>query len=370
MRKIIISENELSNLLSSPIFNMSLSSKELFHSNFLYWLALEYPDELGNFFADKCKIQTIVKCIDPKRENNNIDFSFNDENGNIFYIENKVKSLPHIDQLQKYTLKTKNKYKKAYRLLLSLAEPNFTLPEEWIHLTYDEYKNFLETLKTKNSYHNSLKKDYILLLDFLLKINDDCRINDDDFFDFHNNISLKQVQKLRLHDLYLKKKYENLSNKLYAEVKKQYPDLNITNKVLDANMDVYFESGMTRSQGLLGFKFRLHDFYFLIIQLQGDSYKMGIEYLPPYGEFEQDKAENTIELARKMTDKWFSFGNKINRLKESDNKIIYPPKKEFNKYGNTFYYKSIRLGQNISINSIIEIILEDIEKAINIKKLL
>lgn len=35
----------------SPLFNLSLSSKELFHSNFLYWIGRTYPSEFGGIFS-------------------------------------------------------------------------------------------------------------------------------------------------------------------------------------------------------------------------------------------------------------------------------------------------------------------------------
>lgn len=43
--------HSIDELSSSPLFNLSLSSKELFHSNFLAWLAQHYPD----FFVEICK---------------------------------------------------------------------------------------------------------------------------------------------------------------------------------------------------------------------------------------------------------------------------------------------------------------------------
>ena len=38
-------------LKKSPIFNFSLGSKELFHSNFIAWLANKYPQETGKLFS-------------------------------------------------------------------------------------------------------------------------------------------------------------------------------------------------------------------------------------------------------------------------------------------------------------------------------
>ena len=43
--------------------------------------------------------------------------------------------------------------------------------------------------------------------------------------------------------------------------------------------------------------------------------------------------------------------------------IIHPKgKKEFNKYGNTFFYKSVKLGTGIKLNDIIDIIISDVNQ--------
>ena len=43
--------NHVTSLKGSPLFNLSLASKELFHSNFLAWLCEAYPDFMGPLFA-------------------------------------------------------------------------------------------------------------------------------------------------------------------------------------------------------------------------------------------------------------------------------------------------------------------------------
>ena len=45
-------ETVINILKKSPLFNLSLSSKELFHSNFLYWIGQNYPLEFGKLFAE------------------------------------------------------------------------------------------------------------------------------------------------------------------------------------------------------------------------------------------------------------------------------------------------------------------------------
>jgi hypothetical protein len=94
-------------LKKSPLFNLSLSSKELFHSNFLYWIGHNYPSEFGGLFSKYLNEQPEDSCIkEIFRERENIDLSFSYSNGQEVLIENKVKSVPYIGQLVKYSEKT------------------------------------------------------------------------------------------------------------------------------------------------------------------------------------------------------------------------------------------------------------------------
>lgn len=115
-------------LKTSPMFNLSLSSKELFHSNFLYWIW-----KLDST-AFKCLIAKLLN-VSPNdlkwgnewevvREYNSFDLcvkycdkeSNNEETGAsdvLLVIENKVKSIPYKRQLYKYV----NKVKELYGLL-------------------------------------------------------------------------------------------------------------------------------------------------------------------------------------------------------------------------------------------------------------
>ena len=73
---------EINQLRASPLFCLSLGSKELFHSNFLYWLGGIYPREMGLNLAPFLKDQSGERCFDgwPQREKQNIDLQFNFRN--------------------------------------------------------------------------------------------------------------------------------------------------------------------------------------------------------------------------------------------------------------------------------------------------
>lgn len=87
----------------SPIFNMSLSSKELFHSNFIAWCLEAYPEKSGKLLNKVFQIQDAenTDITQLQREKKNIDLSFKLGN-TLVLIENKVKSIAYKEQLNRY----------------------------------------------------------------------------------------------------------------------------------------------------------------------------------------------------------------------------------------------------------------------------
>lgn len=214
-------------LKTSPMFNLSLSSKELFHSNFLYWIWKLDPNafkcliaELLNVSPDSLKWENEENKEnnwEVVREYNSFDLcvkycdeeSNNDETGArkirygdvLLVIENKVKSIPYKAQLKKYVDKVNELYGKRRKgdadnvqyILLTLPTHFPNAPKEisskggnstidnWKIVTYDKYIEKLEGLKDKFTNSSNLKeedkcyvtkiiKDYIEFVKHLLVI--------------------------------------------------------------------------------------------------------------------------------------------------------------------------------------------------------
>lgn len=88
-------------LKNSPIFAGSLGSKELFHSNIWAFLIEQQPAFLKAFFPE-CGMQNVLEDGNGvRREFHHMDLTIETET-NLFIIENKIKSLPHEDQLSSY----------------------------------------------------------------------------------------------------------------------------------------------------------------------------------------------------------------------------------------------------------------------------
>ena len=133
MKKLDV-DKILERLEQSSTFHLSLGSKELFHSNFLYWLSIV---DWNAFMQVARKLAGVERFwweeqykrsdnrdeneIEVRRESRNFDLSIHirveqkrDEDNSsfikskwipVFVLENKMKSLPRQDQLQEYTEK-------------------------------------------------------------------------------------------------------------------------------------------------------------------------------------------------------------------------------------------------------------------------
>lgn len=120
----------IDSLESSPIFAISLSSKELFHSNFWAWLLRRNPAYLSVFF-DLPNAEKI------SREEENRDISVYAD-GKVYVIENKLKSLPQKDQLLRYQEKLEARAEFGSGVITGIMPPSFICPEKWKFLSYGE----------------------------------------------------------------------------------------------------------------------------------------------------------------------------------------------------------------------------------------
>jgi len=246
-------EETIKSLKSSPVFNISLSSKELFHSNFLAWLTEMYPESMWKVFSKYTDFESDKYLVDNKsvkREKNQIDLMFeivekdNLENRKKIIVENKVKSLPYINQLNEYA----EKFPDACYILLSLSTPHHLINEDgiilgkndakWHLMTYSDLVDALEKVKFNYktvadidskgnaAYHRMLIKDYIEFVKNLENINKITEIKIGEKFDWYGQI-FENLNEIRLSDFYVKKKSENMAYKILENIKTKLPDSNI-----------------------------------------------------------------------------------------------------------------------------------------------
>ena len=235
-------------LKGSPMFNLSLSSKELFHSNFLYWIWKLNPTAFKCLIAKFLNISTDElnweNNWEVEREYHSFDLcvkypdSIKEEDGKmkivsgdvLLVLENKVKSIPYKAQLKKYVDKVEKLYGKRHHedankvqyILLTLPTHFPDAPEgidsedcnwevengyKWKIVTYNKY---IEKIK-------SLKDAFTEISDsFNLKEEDKCYVTKiiDDYIEFVNHL-------LVIYNEWTDKCYDKLGFIYYDKLKQQ-----------------------------------------------------------------------------------------------------------------------------------------------------
>lgn len=234
----------VSQLKNNAIFQMSLSSKELFHSNFLAWLAEdENTHVVFNAVLRGCFGVTDWS-FDPKtmkvgREYKNFDFCICDRTSGAvrLILENKFKSIPYSAQLKKYEDKVTELNKKqsvqATHILLSLADDYLDKKEIeekgiWKILDYQTYID--ELRRASKDLDDSFRREVIRhYCDFVTLISNHAneslkKIQGSDTWDVLNN---EDFEALRLEDLWQKLVMHKHAQKLIKLLQERLPDKDI-----------------------------------------------------------------------------------------------------------------------------------------------
>lgn len=348
----------------SPLFQLSLGSKELFHSNFLGWLFLEYPKACGSAlsrYLTNCDGDTtIVKVL---REYRNRDLTIYFANGQELVIENKVKSLPYIEQLRVYG---EGSEPHQNFLLLSLLMPAFadkgiikTENSTWNVLTYSDLSGVMKSINAEisNEYHHSLITDYVSFITALGDVFSLSTPTDGEFFtDFYlssEGSALEQLNELRMGDVYQKLRFEALAGRIQQELLRTYPEsVVVTDSYLlkDKPGQVFVLHGMTRSMGMVSVSYVLEKGLFLTVQIQGGSYRHMVAGYAGYG-----KASKTVAERLKTKRLWFNF-NDMASLKEYPRGV-----KEFNEFAGVDFYRSVKLDPKLTVKEVVALVTRDME---------
>ena len=358
----MITRDEIQELTSSPIFNLSLSSRELFHSNFIFWLASieQEPFRKGLERALSVEISGAYNPNHSYREKNNLDIviSYHDRT---VVIENKFKSIATIEQLERYSkLEIADG---SICILLSLARPEF-FPSDgqwcepksqvrWHFLSYECLASIVQGLaeESENHYHAMLMTDYARVVKLISQIASAATIGLSSDFSFTNNATgsdLAIAEALRLGDFYLKRKYELITNLIRSAVDdSQHEDDVIT-----------ISNGFTRGQGLTDIKIFIANSLYLGVQIQGMQYRKVIEVL------EGDHVPATD------LDYISSETNWITSFTEAPPETF--PKtssgRTFNKFGETFKYRYFKIDPTFTIGELVALVIQHISEAREIKK--
>lgn len=348
---------------ASPLFQLSLGSKELFHSNFIAWLAGKYPKHVGKLFAPYLKDTSGDLTITQiNRELKNIDVHLYFANGQELILENKVKSIPYIEQLEEYC---EGHTPNQNFLLLTLTRPEFAQVEKipvldtfWHTMSYLELATALKKLvpEMTGQYDKLILEDYIFFITFISESLQNVNVSETDHFTFYKpdtDPTLALLQNIRMADVYLKIKYQSLGALLAKRLRQELLDTKINFGTRPKQLErgtIYITPGMIRAQGLIDVIYLLEDNLYASIQLQGNRYSQLLQGYGGYGKATRQYAERLLEEKR-----WFNFAH------VSDSVVVYPKNetKVFNKYGETDFYQSVNLNERYTVGQIIDIIVHD-----------
>lgn len=411
-------------LKSSPMFNLSLSSKELFHSNFLYWIYItnkgvfkELMKELGASTNDWGQDED----WEVKREYLNFDLSIvsnNQKKEKLFLvIENKVKSIPTAYQLEKYNDKIeKKKHKDVKKILLSLTKPceNCKKVNGWEWKDYNTIADFLIDNKEKFvDYKRDIVKDYAkfvkslccvaeywkdkgsdykrakFLMDFSIKEqgqvgdSDDQKVSDTSE---PNDKLYKEAIDLRIHDLYGKYRTSLLKQKLLVMLSDKIKKGTMVNDAIKCvNLTIKPQDAYSNSQPILevmitgigehGNKSENIEPEAFFIQIQRNQYRHAINARCSGVGGKDKKLNESIERIKDETN-WHWFINP--KLKANDDSNICfnhvnildksSQRKEvcsFAGYGGVnFIYQYKNIKEEATIQEVLEAIVADVENII------
>jgi hypothetical protein len=372
-------EQIIKDLKSLPLFHFSLSSKELFHSNFIAWICQHYPRILSKVFADYLKDnESDCEISGVHREHRNTDIEIKYCQGETYkatlIIENKVKSLPSLNQLKEYSIRNSG----ANFLLLSLIEPTsiefdynqetkqIIIPDKpfiWHYLSYadlaEKLENILLEVFRENNYHGQLLAEYIQFIKHLHTLQSLFHINNPENTLFCNE-NIDKLWEIRLHDVMIKSWYSQLTQLIKQRLKAEKFEINNWENLRKGEMAV--NSDMSNGKGYC-------DFYYCIKHRTsclnsgkeiGGSIVMGIQI--DYYNFNvawgywQDKIKGRTIAEKLLNEKiWFDLSLIPGEAQE------YPTKKGmvFKQYDQgSFLYRSKRIESTITVQELIDLMMK------------
>ncbi len=378
----ILLDNALKSLNMSPLFNLSLTSKELFHSNFLAWLGTQFPNQFSLMMSDLLDIKDYILYESIKREYKHSDICFKMKNGSDIksvIIENKVKSIPYKEQLEQYSEKMPGNE----RILLSLIKHEEF--DGWKSYYYHDLSVMIKRyFDLSGSYYNEIVKDYCEFIDELSTIANLISFEDPskEFYSYYNdkNYFCQKLNDIRLQDIFMKGKSSIICNmiKEKLEIEASQPRIeDIWNKTLFPVNEIRVGHGFTRNTGLIEIKYKITDSVILGIQIQGKHYRRIIELQKKINSEQKKIGINDILNSIGLSDYYWMnnfsipakhFYPNINKSEE-EYSLVYPnTKKEYdlkgyNSFGSTFFYRSINIYKESipSIKTLIDCVSEDID---------
>ena len=200
-------ENYIDELKRSIMFNLSLASKELFHSNFLGFLFEKDKSLFGKIAGiNNFKSETVL------REYKHIDIEVTGKDETKYLVENKVKDI--IDEKQIKVIESRfceGEYKTYF--LFSLlggtleglkTKYSYKTKYLWEEISYNEIIKVLEKQDFNDKLLNLMKDNYCAYMRSMIKLIEEQFKNCSTYTLFSENETVKKLKEIRLHDVFLK----------------------------------------------------------------------------------------------------------------------------------------------------------------------
>ena len=134
-------------LKQSPIFAFTRASTEVAHSNFWHWL-IDLDKNFIKVFFPGADVNDFGEHF-VKREQKNRDLTIWNKSGKAFVVENKIKDLPRLEQLQEYQSKLASEF--AGGVITGIVKPDFIYDNaDWNFVDYKTIANNI--FKTRKEY--------------------------------------------------------------------------------------------------------------------------------------------------------------------------------------------------------------------------
>lgn len=356
-------------LKNSLLYQMSLGSKELYHSNVWAWLIKQDKIFMKVFFPNFDDGEYEVQNVYREWHHKDITIELHrrgSENTKVpFYyiIENKIKSLPSDKQLEEYSDdKTFNK-KNLLGAVLTSTVKLINRPQQWKALDcLDVAAQLRATAQNSNvpSIYNHIEQilEYCSILEYVcILINKSASLNKNILkYDFSE---ICKDNDLRLNDIFIKAKgndFLRYINNRIEELEAICPkekgfDIKPAQSYHNGNatLDIFFSNYVKERDGQ----------YFIIgIQIEGTHYRLVVERAP-------SKKEETYNEFKNC---WFD-----GTFNHTDNRTVFGKKTSMKlsqgycSYGNNFVYQYWDIDEdNNSYDFLFTQIKSDLQKAKNI----
>ena len=380
--------SELEELYKNPMFRISLGSKELFHSNFLAFLwdcdKQAFLNMIYHLLPEGKKINVSEllgkEGLTIYREKENLDLCIchteNNKDCIDIVIENKVKSIPYIEQLNEYRqTAAKPQYKNSASvtyILLTLATefPNKeAIERDWNIITYDQLVEAIKQYYHKNNIEPRLQQyvaDYTDFIDKLSALQIVDKFNDEPF---HNPAIIEAYHKKKLSDLYLKQRgsyficmllkkiTEAQKNNRLGKIdikqgaKSQASGRNVVDN--SKNAIIYLASGMNRGKSTI----TIH----IYPKESQSSYALQIEGNQYRHMFIQSGliAKRSIKVEQNLNTMPFFAQDQLPKLLQED----WQGRGDFNQYQPDCLYKYVTFEKTTG-GQMLDIVVEDIIKVL------